>query len=491
MILPIGHEGTGVRRLPWVTFAIILINIVVFLFSNGAEKEIQKDLKDAAVKVVNYYMNHPYLKLDFIGPDSIDLRENREVLKRWAEMIHQVDVPDMETLDEEQAHLDSLIARLGEIRRQHPLWKYGLIPSDKNFRSILFHFFLHAGWLHLLGNLFFLYIMGPFLEDVWGRPIYAAFYILSGIFSGLMYTFHYPDFTGPLVGASGAISAVISAFLIRYWKVRIKFVYWIYFFIGTFTAPAWVMLVFEVTRELFYAYINDSLAGSGAGVAYWAHFWGLAFGITAALLVKKLQIEEKFVTPVIDDKLKFVDSDFSRLEHALELSANGQPAAAFETLSSISGSVWKLPEIGEEMWRIGSTLGREEEAAPVLLRAIENEIMKGRTEKALFFYLQLREKFPQMNVRDVSMKLKLLSRMVVEVNAGGSEELLMEIMNELSSDSPPGILLEACNIFYEFDKAFSTSISGPVLKKALGHPEIPEEKKVRIRAALDSHSFRK
>ena len=70
MILPIGHEGSGVRRLPWVTFAIILINVIVFLFTNGADKEIQKDLKDAAVKVVTYYLEHPYLKLELAGPDG-------------------------------------------------------------------------------------------------------------------------------------------------------------------------------------------------------------------------------------------------------------------------------------------------------------------------------------------------------------------------------------------------------------------------------------
>ncbi len=491
MILPIGHEGTGVRRLPWITFTIILINIVVFLFTNSADKNIQQDLKDTSIKIIKYYVEHPYLKFNFFGPENTGLQYRDSEIEKWANLTENVEVPDMDTLDDEQAHIDLLISQLKDIRNSHPFWKYGLISTQRTPLSLLFHFFLHAGWLHLLSNLFFLYIMGPFLEDVWGRPIYAAFYILSGIISGFMYTIHYPDFTGPLVGASGAISAVISAFLIRYWKVRIKFVYWIYFFIGTFTAPAWMMLIFEVARELFYAYINDSMASSGAGVAYWAHFWGLAFGIITALLIKKFNIEEKYIAPVIDDELKFVDKDFSILQHSLQLRENGQIEAAFDELNGISGASWKLPEIGEELWNIGMAIGRESEAAPVLMRSVESEIMKGQTERALANFMQLKAKFPETELRDISMKLKLLRQMVVEEDGRVAEGLLMEVLNGLNSESPAGIMLEACNVFWEFDKRFGTSISGPILRIAINNPEIPEEKKANIQKALESINNKK
>ncbi len=488
MILPVGHEGSGVRRLPWVTFAIIFINIIVFLFTNSADKAIQKNLKDASIKVITYYVNHPYLKFNFFGPENIGLEDKDEEIEKWANLNSNVEVPDMDTLDEEQVYLDLLISKLKNLKSSHPFWKYGLISTDRTLPSLLFHFFLHSGWLHLLSNLFFLYIMGPFLEDVWGRPLYAAFYILSGVISGFMYTIHYPEFTGPLVGASGAISGVISAFLVRYWKVRIKFVYWVYFFIGTFTAPAWMMLIFEITRELFYAYMNDSMASSGSGVAYWAHFWGLAFGISAALIIKKLNIEEKFIAPVIDDELKFVDRDFEIFEHARDLKENGQIEAAFDELKSISGASGKLPEIGEEMWTIGMMIGREAEAAPVLLRSIESEIMRDRTERALVNYLQLKTHFPDTELKDLSMKLRLLKRMIVEEDGHRAEDFLMEILNEINSDSPSGLMIDACNVFWEFDKMFKTKVSVPVLRRALNHPDIPEDRKAKIRKALTSFS---
>ena len=67
MILPIGHEGTGVRRLPWVTLTIIFINILVFLFTNNTDKRIQQGLKDESLKVITYYVDHPYLKFKLFG----------------------------------------------------------------------------------------------------------------------------------------------------------------------------------------------------------------------------------------------------------------------------------------------------------------------------------------------------------------------------------------------------------------------------------------
>ncbi len=488
MILPIGHEGTGVRRLPWVTFTIIFINIIVFFFTNEADKRIKNDLKDETVKIIKYYVDHHYLTLDQFNKEDLGFDEQSNTIKKWAELNRDSNVPDEETMDAEQEHLDNLIKKLKVIREDHPFWKYGLISAHRTLPSLLFYFFIHAGWLHLLGNLLFLYIMGPFLEDVWGRPIYAVFYILSGILSGWMYTLHYPDFTGPLVGASGAISAVISAFLFRYWKTRIKFVYWVYFFIGTFSAPAWMLLIFEVARELLYANLNDSMSGSGAGVAYWAHIWGLAFGLIVALIIKKFDIEKRFITPVIDNELRFVDKEFDVYERAKELGENGQTGEAFDELKSISTASRKLPEIGEEMWNMGIALGREMEAAPVLMMSIESQIIKGQTERALSNYVQLRSRFPDTELKDVSMKLKLLSRMIVEEDGPGAEEFIMEIMNEVSSASPAGVLLEACNVIWEFDKRFNRSVSKPILQAAILNPNVPEGKKEKLREAVNSIS---
>ena len=137
MILPIGHEGTGVRRLPLVTFAIILINIIVFLFTNGADKSIQQDLKDASIKVITYYVKHPYLKFNFFGPENTAFEYKDSEIEKWANLTGDVEVPDMDTLDDEQVHLDLLISKLKEIRNSHPFWKYGLISTNRTPVSLL------------------------------------------------------------------------------------------------------------------------------------------------------------------------------------------------------------------------------------------------------------------------------------------------------------------------------------------------------------------
>ena len=160
---------------------------------------------------------------------------------------------------------------------QRPVFCITIKPS-----TLITYQFLHGGFLHLFGNLFFLFLAGPFIEDVWGRPVFAAFYLTAGALSALMFALRYPELDEPLIGASGAVAGVMGAFLVRYWKTRIRF---LYFFIpfrpGTFTAPAWLMLPLWFARELVFAQAWDvaSPGTGGGGVAHWAHVWGFAFGL--------------------------------------------------------------------------------------------------------------------------------------------------------------------------------------------------------------------
>ena len=132
-----------------------------------------------------------------------------------------------------------------------------------------------AGFFHFLGNMFILYLAGPFIEDRWGRPLFAGFYILAGIFAALFFVVQYPGLEESMVGASGAISGVMGAFLIRFWFVKIKFFYFFFFFMGTFNAPAWFMLPLWLARELIFAQAGDVIAPEGGtGVAHWAHVAG-------------------------------------------------------------------------------------------------------------------------------------------------------------------------------------------------------------------------
>src|SRR5207247_9669974 len=117
--------------------------------------------------------------------------------------------------------LERLSAKISDAAVTDPLQRWGLVPARIRPDALITHMFLHAGWLHLLGNLFILYLAGPYIEDVWGRPLFAGFYLVSGLVAALAFVLRYPGLDQPLVGASGAIAGVMGAFLVRYGRPEI------------------------------------------------------------------------------------------------------------------------------------------------------------------------------------------------------------------------------------------------------------------------------
>src|SRR5205085_7626297 len=122
------------------------------------------------------------------------------------------------TLDEptrqlEQGHLDSLVEDFQAHAEGSLLRRFGLVPSRGLLQpGWLTHMFLHFGWLHIIGNLFFFYLVGPLLEDLWGRAFFAGFYLLGGLVAALAHFALDPHSTTMMAGAYGAIAACIGAF---------------------------------------------------------------------------------------------------------------------------------------------------------------------------------------------------------------------------------------------------------------------------------------
>jgi membrane associated rhomboid family serine protease len=246
MIIPVGHEQTTVRRLPWVTFTIMGLCTVVFVFTLFAGSGAERAAGEGFMVALEYFFEHPYLELPDRLLKFIEHQYGEEETAAQIESLREVG-PEPPTsskvLEEEQRHLDELAAKVSEALNQSPIWRWGLVPANFHVLTVISHQFLHGGWLHLFGNLFLLYLVGPFIEDVWGRPLYAVFYLVAGSVAGLMFMFRYPELDAPLVGASGAIAGVMGAFLIRYWSTKIRFIYWFFILVhGTFEAPAWLML---------------------------------------------------------------------------------------------------------------------------------------------------------------------------------------------------------------------------------------------------------
>ncbi len=169
---------------------------------------------------------------------------------------------------------------------------YGLIPIELTrgialtpytpsplYATILFSMFMHGGFVHLLGNMLYLWIFGNNVEDYLGRISFIIFYILSGIFAALGQILIAPNSSIPMVGASGAIAGVLGAYLILFPRARITTLVFFGFFIRLIKLPAIFVLGLWIIFQLFYGLSELSVSGGGAGVAWFAHIGGFIGGI--------------------------------------------------------------------------------------------------------------------------------------------------------------------------------------------------------------------
>jgi len=396
MILPIGHEESSVRRLPWVSFAVMALCILAFLVTKPSSSAMD-DGVDELWAALEYYFEHPYLELDPTLEDAIGA-SGPEGDVFFAAARESIPPPlDPSAVEAEQARLDELteeaLAGLGV--ESYKRW--GLVPSDPAVHAFVTHVFMHGGWLHLIGNLFIFYLAAPFIEDVWGRPAFAGFFLLGGLFAAFAHILRYPDSAVPMIGASGAVAAVMGAFLVRYWQTKIRFFYMFGLIIrGTFDAPAWTMLPLWFVQQVFFATLTDSLgSGAGGGVAYWAHVGGFLFGVGVAWGMKHFKVEERFLDSAIETKVSHTHVDNPEIERALEAHARG---ASDEALGALGAAVEQDPSNEDAVlayWTLCCELGRPEEAAPAMVRIVESELRGGRTEIAL-------ARWTEVNVRVAS-----------------------------------------------------------------------------------------
>jgi membrane associated rhomboid family serine protease len=138
--------------------------------------------------------------------------------------------------------------------------------------------FLHGGWFHLLGNMLFLWVFGDNVEDSMGHFRFVVFYLLSGLAAAGLQVALQPGSAVPMVGASGAISGVMGAYIILYPKVRIRVLIFLGIFITTIVVPAYIMLGYWFILQLLGGVPTIGREGGGGGVAFWAHIGGFVAG---------------------------------------------------------------------------------------------------------------------------------------------------------------------------------------------------------------------
>ncbi len=481
IILPIGHEQDTVRRLPWMTFSILALCFVLHIFVNITVNNLTQELGLSARELIEYYISHPYLEFDpelkkllFAGADQDRVDQ---YLSLYAESGSR---PGAAIIDSEQDHFDQLARGFLTAMQRLPYRKWGYIPSDSSFLALITYMFIHGGWFHLLGNLLFLYLTGPFIEDLWGRPVFIAFYVIVGMLAAYGYGLHYPDSTGPLVGASGAIAGVMGAFLGKYWKIKINFFYFFFpFFRGTFQAPAWLMLPLWLGLEILNARIMDSISSTGGSVAHWAHIWGFGLGLTFALAMNFFKVEEKYIHPKIESRMLAKDGGFDIVAHAIRQKNLGMIDNAYAVLLEEAQKNPSCTEVVETLWEFGNEMGSPDQAKEFYVKLIEKEIRQGQLSGALDHFINLKQKMPAVSLSP-DYKIELIKHLIDQQDMGRAREYADELIQEIDLRTPPMVL----QAFAGVAEKLSSALALRIIEMCLKHPEIPCEQKDRLQNQL-------
>jgi membrane associated rhomboid family serine protease len=183
-------------------------------------------------------------------------------------------------------------AWLDDFSRNHFIHRYGVVPDSFRWPTLFSSMFLHGGWMHLIGNMWFLWIFGDNVEDVLGKWRYTLFYLASGVAAGLVHLLANSESRIPTVGASGAIAGVMGAYLLKFPNSTIKTVVFIIIFVQVVDVPAFWMLIYWLVIQVLSGVgeIGRNSVNEG-GVAWFAHVGGFLAGMA---LIKLFHTEPKY-----------------------------------------------------------------------------------------------------------------------------------------------------------------------------------------------------
>lgn len=394
MLIPTGVVENEVRRTPWVSIVLLGLLLAVFLAGvrGGIGEKQRQHLGESVEKALDFWVEHPWLKApvslgELVGPRlSAEVAAEIAELKNAATAAGKVPLPFV--AGEQQRQLEALFGEAVRATRDRRDGGLAFVPARPSVSGLLGHMFLHGDLWHLLGNLLMLFITAPFLEDVYGRVLFGALYLLGGLFAAGAHAIATAHPDAPLVGASGALAAVMGAFLVRLGRSHIRFLFIPILVLPTlrfrFALPAFVVLPLWFLEQL----VSARLAPD-APIAWWAHIGGFAFGVAVALAVNLLRIEEKWVNPAIEAKI-----GWSQHPDLLKAS-DARAAGAYPTARNAARAVLAKDPGNVDAWRslLDTELAskRKAEAASAAARLLDRYVATGETGLAVALVDEVRE----------------------------------------------------------------------------------------------------
>lgn len=354
MFLPISHDKMTVRRMPVVTIVVILLTVASHVVVTFAARDKEAEAMRALVTARSMYIAHP----------ELGTCKALEPFERF--VLPPTHAADLVTSREYERACSELEAAISQI----PAQELGYVPARPKWFTPFTYVFLHADVLHLVGNMWFLFLCGMALEDRWGRLAFPVYYLVAGALAAGAQHLASPHSDRPIIGASGAVAGAMGAFLVLYATSRIRFVGAIGIRGLTFTAPAYVMLPLWLGIETLLG-----LVARDAHTAHWAHVGGFVFGVGVAGVFRVAGVDRK-----LDDAVEkaAVLGDDPRVDAARELVAKG---AAKQARAMLEGLAKEKPEsihVWEALHEAAVACGDTKTAERAAAKATALAAAKGR-----------------------------------------------------------------------------------------------------------------
>ncbi len=370
ILIPIGRDDAVIDRHAWISYGIIALNVIAFIITGHLSRSSRvAEIGATWQEAVQYAYTHPGVAIPLEMTIALDPRVNERLVEA------RKNAPGRTfRSEEEQAEMNRLSKEAVTALRTLPTIRFGYVPLTGGVWPLFTSLFVHAGFFHLLGNLLFFFLSGPFVEDVFGRPLFVALYLTGGIVATMSFALRHPASTIPLVGASGAIAAVMGAYFVRFFRSKIELLFIPFLLRPTlnfrFFLPAFVVLPAWLLQQLL-----EAASEGGAGVAFSAHIGGFVYGALVALVIRMSRFEERFVRPAVLKQTTWQMDE--RLVRAMDARRAGDLATAGQQLQLLlaahPANVDGLRLAVDVAMDSGDVAAIETSSLRLLTRCIEND----------------------------------------------------------------------------------------------------------------------
>jgi membrane associated rhomboid family serine protease len=457
------------KSLPLLSVGLALVWLLTGLVVELGSGSMLRESRDAHYQAARLTANDPTIEVNSaqmkvvraVNPDF----ENDSLLEFMRRNSSQ------EAVEQAQSTFDDIAATASFNLSQHPYRRVGLIPANRDAKAFLMHWFVHSGFIHLMASVCLLLLAAPLLEKRWGAPILALNMSIIVLGSAAIYALAHADSQRPLVGGSALIAGLVAAILIRK-SDEIDFLEWLSPVVDvSLVAPtgalAGLWLVYEAA--LWFTAQGALPPGADNAVGYSAHAGAMVLGGGLALLMGKLGLEKDAIASAGSGFAGKRSGTKFDLQKIAELKKNGEIDNAYRLLDAEVKRSARNRNVVLAYWETAVEIGKTAEAAPTLLRLIEEELRRGAYPVVPQIWKALYKHEPK-----VLLDAPLLIRLAPHIERKLGEEdvaiALRQALDKKNKGLTPDLAASVARMAVEVD----TRLAAKAAKRALASKDLDE-----------------